>query len=663
MKKRHAAGPAPGAKPARHAGAPPARHAGAPPAPGPPSPALRAAIPLEPAVPLHRDRWAWASVLAVLPLVIHAWGAPLGEAVAEDFDFLHRVFFSRTHTLLDGGGSSAFWRPLAHQLYYETLGPLILSHPGLVATLHVVLLALASLLLYRALRRVWPGPAAAVVATFPLLSESTRTLISWPSHFVDLGLWLFTAIALHETAARRLGSTLAALLAALLCKEVAVVAALMLPWLPGLGPRGRAQRLRWAAALAAVTAIWAAAYVAIRHRAHLVLPHQLESRPELLKVGLHARLWWAAWNSVRALFSLPAIHVERGGWIFLAALVLVLAALLVVLLRLARGRRARVRAAFGPYLPLAAWGLAWFIAASGTLTPIYPFWAPNRSGFGSLGLGMALAGLGAAAHPYLLGALVALRLVAFALSPGPPPKITGAVPETGAFMDFERLVRLQRLMRDTRVVLEREHPTLPHGAQVGQHYLPRLSEYAFGGSRALQLWYRDTTLQWLRYADFRAHPEYKPVSIAEFQPNRRPQIALVDTDAMRLFLVAFDDVRHARYTDALPKLASADSLQRDRNADVFLGEIAGQRALCYAFLGPPEEVDRWGTRGIALWNENVYARFALGWLEYRRGHLRRSLELLDSVIRYTPEYQAARTLRQRVSQDLRGLRRLESGVR
>src|SRR5439155_4065361 len=152
MKKRHAAGPAPGAKPARHAGAPPAgrppahaRPAGAPPAPGPPAPALRAAIPLEPAVPLHRDRWAWASVLAVLPLVIHAWGAPLGEAVAEDFDFLHRVFFSRTHTLLDGGGSSAFWRPLAHQLYYETLGPLILSHPGLVATLHVVLLALASL--------------------------------------------------------------------------------------------------------------------------------------------------------------------------------------------------------------------------------------------------------------------------------------------------------------------------------------------------------------------------------------------------------------------------------------------------------------------------------------------------------------------------------------
>src|SRR6266571_1550590 len=343
MKKRHAAGPAPGAKPARHAGAPPAarppahaRHAGAPAAAGPPSPALRAAIPLEPAVPLHRDRWAWASVLAVLPLVIHAWGAPLGEAVAEDFDFLHRVFFSRTHTLLDGGGSSAFWRPVAHQLYYETFGRLILSHPGLVATLHVVLLALASLLLYRALHRVWPGPAAAIVATFPLLSESTRTLISWPSHFVDLGLWLFTAIALHETAARRLWSTLAALLAALLCKEVAVVAAVMLPWMPGLGPRGRAQRLRWAAALAAVTAIWAAAYVAVRHHAHLALPHQLESRPELLKVGLHARLWWAAWNSLRALFSLPAIHVERAGAIFLAALVLVLAALMVVLLRLAR---------------------------------------------------------------------------------------------------------------------------------------------------------------------------------------------------------------------------------------------------------------------------------------------------------------------------------------
>jgi len=233
--------------------------------------------------------------------------------VAEDFDFLHRVLFSKTHTLLDGGGSSAFWRPVAHQLYYETLGGLILSHPGVVATLHVLMLALASVLLYRCFRRAWPGPAAMVVASFPLLSESSRTVISWPSHFVELGVWLFTAIAIHETIARRLWSTLLALLAALLCKEVAVVATVMLPWMPGLGPRGLKSRLWWQAALAVLTGAWALAYVAIRHRAHLLLPHQLETRADVVATPLPARLWWAAANSVRALFSLPAVETRGRG--------------------------------------------------------------------------------------------------------------------------------------------------------------------------------------------------------------------------------------------------------------------------------------------------------------------------------------------------------------
>src|SRR5258706_951707 len=84
----------------------------------PPRPAPE---PLEPAPPLHRDRWAWLAALAVLPVVIHAWGAPLGEAVAGDFDFLQRVLFSQTPTLLDGGGSTPLSRPMAQQLYHQTL--------------------------------------------------------------------------------------------------------------------------------------------------------------------------------------------------------------------------------------------------------------------------------------------------------------------------------------------------------------------------------------------------------------------------------------------------------------------------------------------------------------------------------------------------------------
>ena len=118
-----------------------------PPARIPPESAGRRCV-----APLWRDPWAWVSVLAVLPLVLHTLGAPLGEAVAEDFDFLHRALLQGMGTLLDGGGSEAFWRPVPHQLYYAGLGRLIVSHPGAVATLHIVLLSLGALLLYRTLR-------------------------------------------------------------------------------------------------------------------------------------------------------------------------------------------------------------------------------------------------------------------------------------------------------------------------------------------------------------------------------------------------------------------------------------------------------------------------------------------------------------------------------
>ena len=120
-------------------------------------------------IPAWRDPWAWASLLAVAPLAIHSLGAPLGEPVAEDFDFLHRALFSR-FTLLDGGGSEAFWRPLPHQIYYRALAWLILDHPGLIAALHATLLAVATVLIYGAFRRGWPPAWAAVIATFPLLS-------------------------------------------------------------------------------------------------------------------------------------------------------------------------------------------------------------------------------------------------------------------------------------------------------------------------------------------------------------------------------------------------------------------------------------------------------------------------------------------------------------
>ena len=588
-----------------------------------------------------RDPWGWVSALAPLVLVLHAIPAPLGEPVAEDFDFLHHALYSGSHTLLDGGGSSAFWRPVAHQLYYGTLGRLALTWPGAVAAVHVLLLGAASWLLYRAFRRALPGPSAAFIATFPLLSESSRQLIAWPSHFVDLGVWLFMALALHETAARRLKSTLAALLLALGCKEVALVAALLLPWMPGIGPRGARERVRWAVAMALVAAAWAALYLVVRHRAALVLPHHREASFLSGEVPLLERTRWAVGNSLRALFSLPAAPV-RGEWWIAAA------ALLVVAFAAVWWVRARDRAGLGRRLALLAWGGAWFAIATATVLPIYPLWSPSRSVSASLGFGAACVATVGAAGPAPLAALTALRVACFALSPGPPPTITTLAPATGAFLDFEHLVRLQRLMRETRQALEARYPSLPPGARVAQHDMPRLAEYAFGGNQSLRLWYRDTTLSWVSFADFERDPGLPVATVVEFQPASRPQIALVDAPAMREFFAARAPLAAADWDAALGCLARADSLQRDRHAGVFLGLTSGYRADALMGAGRLAEAEREARRGAALWNENVAQHYVLACLLYARGDLSAAASEADTVLSVAPDHAGARELRMRI---------------
>lgn len=587
-----------------------------------------------------RVPWAWLCLLAPLLLLAHSLGAPLGQAVAEDFDFLHRALFSPLD-LLDGGGSAAFWRPLSHQLYYVTLAPLILEHPGLVATLHLALLGLSSVLIYRAFRREWPAAWAAIIATFPLLSESTRTLVAWPSHFVDLGVWLFTALLLHETAARRLWSALAALLAALLCKEVALVAAVLVPWLPGVGPRDRRERLRWAAAMGALAVAWGAAYWAVRQSAGLHLPHDLETSPATIGTPLPLRVGWAAWNSMRAYLSLPAAHTLRDVPLAVAAAGLVAIAVALVIPRV---RRRGLPPSAGA---LAAWGLAWFLAASATMAPLFPFWNPNRSGYGSLGLGvLAVAFLGVA-HAALPGVLVAIRLVGFALSPPPPAAVAVEPSENGAFLDFERLVRLQRFVGLTHEVLLDAYPTVPHGALIGRHLTPRHAMYAFG-DRALQVWYRDTTVRWLTFGDFLADTTARPVTIVEFQQNAARQVALVNPEAMRSLLRGADRITRHAWAEALQHLARADSLQADRGAGAFFGILGDRRALALAALGRDSDAFRDAQRAVRLWPEALDSRYVLARLWARAGRLEAATRQLDTLLAMSPADSGAFRLRQQI---------------
>ena len=535
-----------------------------------------------------RDPWAWASALAILPLLARAIGAPLGEAVAEDFDFLRRTMFHGMGSLLDGGGSTAFWRPVAHQLYYATLGPVIVSQPRLVAALHALLLAAGALLVFRALRPRMSGVAAFVAATFPMFSESTRTLVAWPSQFVDVGVYFFSALALHEAARKRLGTALASSLLALLCKEVAIVTVLTLPWLPGV--LTRPERRRWLLACVALLAAWALAYLGVRSSAHLTLPHGVETGA----TSWPARLEWAFTGSLRGLASLALLPsgADLGGVILLACM---LGALLVGALAIpaARARLAARRAWIG-------WGLGWFLLATATLAPIHPLWQPNRTHFGATGAGVAAGVALEAVSPWAAGALVAGRVALLMLAPPAAATIAEEPPETGAFMDFAQLSRLQRFMATTRTALARRFPdAAPHSNLVTMN-LPRGLIYALGGDRAAQVWYRDTTLRTVTFTRLAADSTLPMLAGVQFQLHAPAQVVLLAPDAMRAQDLGFRQLQAHQWAAAVTSLDRADALEPDEAHQVFHGNNAGYRSLAYLQLRRVTEAERDARRAIAL---------------------------------------------------------------
>jgi len=606
-----------GRRAARRAGAKPVR---------PASPAAPAAAPpaRRPPAAWFADPWTWLTLLAAVPLAVRMAGAPWGEPVAEDFDFLHRALLEGMGTLLDGGGSSAFWRPIPHQLYYATFGRVILATPALVTILHLVCLATAALFVQRALRPSWGGPMACAAATFPLLAESVRTLASWPTQFVDVGLALASALAVHAAAQRRTWLALTGLGLALLCKEVAVVTGVLLPFVPGAA-RDRRERLRLGAGTAAVLAAWGAATLLVRRAAGLELPDRIARSPEALGTPWLAKFLWALEGNARAALSLPRIPSPEEpvlAW-FVAALA-ILAGVVY-----ATDRKARTR--FGRMAPWGAWGLAWFVLATAALTPIFPSWQPNRSHHAAMGLGLTTTAALAAAHPSLVAILAGGRLVQLARAPSAPTRISEKPPDAGAFMDYVRLTRLQRFMRAARGALAREYPTLPSGSIVVQHNLPHGLEYALGGDRALQCWYRDSTLRWMRFDDFRAHRETPVTVILSASAGHVPPVGLVHPDAMRGLFLALEDMREHRYTDVLALLDRVDSLQRDTTAVMFRMRSQGLRGYALIATGRAAEAESVAARLVAVDRRDVLVRQVLCQALSELGRLDEAYAQLDTL--------------------------------
>jgi len=114
---------------------------------------------------------------------------------------------------------------------------------------------------------------------------------------------------------------------------------------------------------------------------------------------------------------------------------------------------------------------------------------------------------------------------------------------------------------------------------------------------------------------------------------------------MRSFLVALNSMNDHKFDVGLRSLARAESLQTDTTARVFLGEIYGERASCLVFMGRPEEAQVWAMRGLAKWPENIYAQFARGCIAFQDGDLHVAVARLDSVLRFSSGFTAAREVR------------------
>lgn len=616
--------------------------------PAPPRARTATFVPLTDPAPTQADGvaepWLWVALAAVLLVFVRSLGAPLGEPVADDFDHLHHALFAHDLSWLNGGGSLSFWRPLAYQGYYGLLHEVILTHPLWIAALHLAMYGVCVVLLYDTARRHLPGSAAAVVASFPLLLESSRALVLVPVHFVDLGLILFSVVAWRLADAGRLMPALAALLAALMCKETAVATAFVLPWLARIPPGG--SRRPWLVGSTVLAAAWAVLYLLVRMNLALVLPHGLESQlsPHLFLEP--ERYAWAIAGSLRAVVSLPMLAGTREGLVLGGALLVLGAA--AVQFATSAPARARLSARRGWVVT----GLAWFVLATGTLLSVYPVWSPERVVYASLGLGAALTATLWAAHPTLPWALLLLRLVTFMLAPGAPARVTRAVPDRGAFVDFERLARLQRLMIEARTTLKREFPELPHGAGVAMLHPPFMADYA-GGDRALEVWYRDPTLHWVHWEQMAAAEARSLSGALEFQEETTPQFRRIEPEALRLLFVAGKLDHGEQWQLALDSLQRADALQLDRSASHFLGRVYGLEAWCLGALGHLPEAERTARKSLVISPENADGHLTLAALQNGRNEFAQSLAQLDTLQSWYPNYQAAVMMRQGILERMR----------
>ncbi len=601
-------------------------------------PAASAAPP--PALPLWRDPWCW---LALVPVVLTAWrirGAALCEPVLDDLLYIRHQLVLGHLNLLDGDGLPFYWRPIGRQAYFGLLGPFLTTQPRVVAAIHTVMVGAMVVLIYRALRPSWPGAWAAAAASFPVLHESAGMLIAWASNFQDLGAMLFGALAVHEASRRRLGTALAGLALSLMCKEVGVMTAFLLPFVPGVAVT-RHERIRWGIGAGVVVLAWGSLYWVATHQAGVLMPKDAPGSENTFSVPWITRYLWVLGRSSADIFNISS----APQWTGIATIVFAaIGGATAILFGVSGAARARLRRA----APWVMWGAAGFLGAAATLPAIFPGWAPYRGLFACTGFGIAAGGLAAAAHPLLLAALTLARLLLLLAAPLPDPLIRPMPEGSDAVIDLRSLSRMQLVLQATREPLMHRFTALPPHSRVVRHYLPRLIDGAMKGDIALQAWFRDTTLRWVGTTEFQADTTMPVAAIIEYQPEMRPLTALVEPDAMRALTAASNRMAASDLRGALPDLDRAERLQADAGARVFLGTVVSKRAVCLSETGDADGAEREATRALAIWPGNPDSRYVLASVSAARGRVTEAAAQLDTLLAQNPNDTGALELLQKL---------------
>ena len=547
-----------------------------------------------PKAPRLAFAWPWVIPLALLALAFACRGAPLGTAVADDYSFLARLAFQKPLDGFDSMGATYYWRPLSRQFYFTLVGPWLLEAPWVAVALHALLIGVTSLLAFRIARRELGAPVAAAVAAGIALSEPARVLLAWPSGSQHLLAAMFALLAIHEAQARRLPTALIAALAGLLSHESAALSLpviLLIVWRGRRDPRALGVA---AAGLIGVAALWAIGYrTAIGHGVALPPAHPATEagRTAFTLLGdLYGR-------AIPAALNIEDVH---GPERLLIVFMLIGCAIAAGVLYARPAGRARLRAA-GPVALTAA---AWFCAGVMPLVMLLPDWNGWRSWTPSLGIAFALPALFGGASPWLAGIYVSLRLIALLIAPGAPAFVTREPLHLGSHVSFPQLVRLQRIVVASREAILKGLPALQPHDRVCYWSMPRLAEFGFQGSRALQVWYADSTLRWAPFGGQQGLTTPLAGGI-EYSYDRSPFAAVVTHASIALYQqsAALSSARQFDRADSALR-ASLAALGRDRGP--FASTLVQNLARNAYHRGQFERADSLNTVSLRLDGETAF---------------------------------------------------------